>query len=291
MKNGFGFTTFGFKTDQVMCGRYLLVQKVEVLEKRFQAEAPPGFVFNGSYNIAPGQIAPVIVGHQPHSLQLFRFGLSPFWAKKDMMLINARAEGDHNREDASGYAGARGIIEKPSFRKAIRSQRCLIPADAFIEGTIIEKLGKPFLVYLRNKVRPFAMAGIWDQWKHPESGAEVFGFAIVTTAGNELMRMLPHHRMPVILNPRDEAVWLNPDAPLYKITRLLNPFDASLMNAYPITPAVKSPKASGADLIKPLGQPLLGETEVMVKRNMMLQGMGNRKQSFNDHNPEEPIKP
>ena len=87
---------------------YLLVQKVEVLEKRFQAAATPGFVFEGSYNIAPGHMAPVIVGHHPHSVQLFRFGLTPFWAKKDMMLINARAEGDHNREDDASYKGARG---------------------------------------------------------------------------------------------------------------------------------------------------------------------------------------
>lgn len=268
----------------------MLVQKVEVLEKRFQAEATPEFVFEGSYNIAPGHMAPVIVGHHPHSIQLFRFGLTPFWSKKDMMLINARAEGDHNREDVASYKGARGIIEKPSFRKAIRSQRCLIPADAFIEGTITEKLGKPFLIYLRNKVRPFAMAGIWDIWRHPESGAEVLGFAIITTVGNELMQMLPHPRMPVILDQRDEAVWLNPEAPLYKITRLLNPMDSGLMNSYPISPAVKSPYASSSDLIKPTGNPLMTEVEVIAKRNIMLQGMGNYKQSFNDHNPEEPIK-
>lgn len=274
-----------------MCGRYILVQTTEVLEKRFQVEAPPGFAFNGSYNIAPGGVAPVIVGHQPRTLQLFRFGLAPFWAKKDLMLINARAEGDHNREDDATYTGARGIIEKPAFRKAIRSQRCLIPADAFIEGTITEKLSKPFLVYLRNKVRPFSLAGIWDQWHDPVSGTDVFGFAIITTAGNELLRMLPHHRMPVILSPGDEATWLSSDAPLYKITRLLKPFDANLMNAYPIDAAVKSPKASGSQLVKPTGNPLLTETEVVVKRHLVMQGMGNSKQAFSDHNPETPLKP
>lgn len=273
-----------------MCGRYILVQTTEVLEKRFQVEAPAGFLFHGSYNIAPGHIAPVIVGHQPRALQLFRFGLSPHWAKKDMMLINARAEGDHNTEDNAGYTGARGIIAKPAFRKAIRSQRCIIPADAFIEGTISEKLSKPFLVYLRNKVRPFALAGIWDQWHDPVKGTDVFGFAIITTAGNELLRMLPHQRMPVILRPGDETTWLNPEAPLYKITRLLTPFDASQMNAYPIDVAVKSPKATGSQLVKPTGKPLLTETEVLVKRHLVLQGMGNSKQAFNDHNPEAPLE-
>lgn len=266
-----------------------MVQKAELLEKRFEAQVPAAFSFEPNYNIGPGQYAPVVVGTQPRVLQLFRFGLSPCWAKKDMMLINARAEGDHNRDDSALYTGARGIIEKPAFRRPIRSQRCLIPADAFIEGTIAEKLSKPFVVYLRNKVRPFALAGIWDVWKNQETGAEVHGFAIVTTAGNELMRAIPHHRMPVILDPADEAVWLNPQAPLYKITRLLKPFDANLMNAYPVDPAIKSPKASGAGLIKPVGQPLVAETEVVVSRHMRLQGMGNVKQKFSDHTPEEPI--
>ena len=141
-----------------MCGRYILVQKAEVIEKRFGVVVPDTIQLKPSYNIAPGKLAPVITNDQPHELQLFRFGLTPSWMTQSKFFINARAEGDHNFDNDPNYSGAKGIITKPAFRKPIRSQRCLVPADAFIEGPEKEKLNKPFVVYLREKVRPFAFA-------------------------------------------------------------------------------------------------------------------------------------
>ncbi len=272
-----------------MCGRYILVEEVEVLESRFQANIPDGFQFSPSYNISPGQYAPVVVGVQPRQIMLMRFGLTPFWAKKDMLLINARSEGDHNPTDDPAFTGTKGIITKPSFRKPIRSQRCLIPADAFIEGTTKEKLSKPYLIYLRNKVRPFAMAGIYDEWINPETQKVIRGFSIVTTTPNEVMQKIPHHRMPVILHPGEESLWLNSETPLYKITSSLNPFPADAMNGYPISPLIKSPKENNAGLIKPLGELLEAETEFRDKRSIYRQGMGNAKERFDDHNPYQPL--
>ena len=63
-----------------------------------------------------------------------------------MYLFNARAEGDRNNENNEFYSGAKGIITKPSFRKPIRSQRCLVIADAFYEGSKKEKFGKNQIV-------------------------------------------------------------------------------------------------------------------------------------------------
>ena len=82
-----------------MCGRYILVQKLEQIEKRFNVSAPDGMEWAPSYNLSPGQLAPVIANNNPRQLQLFRFGMTPFWAKKPMYMINARAEGDHNKVD------------------------------------------------------------------------------------------------------------------------------------------------------------------------------------------------
>lgn len=272
-----------------MCGRYILVEKAEVLESRFQALIPDGFQFPPSFNISPGQYAPVIVGVQPRRLVLMRFGLTPFWAKKDLLLINARSEGDHNPTDDPKFTGTKGIIIKPAFRKPIRSQRCLIPADAFIEGTTKEKLSKPFLIYLRNKVRPFAMAGIYDEWLNNDTQQIVRGFSIVTTTPNELMQKIPHHRMPVILHPGEEALWLNPETPLYKVTNALNPFPSEAMNGYPISSEVKSPKVDHSGLIKPVGELLEVESEFRDKRSIYRQGMGNAKEKFDDHNPYQPL--
>lgn len=262
-----------------MCGRYLLVQKLETIERRFNVVASEAIEYRPSYNIAPGAMAPVITNDNPKHISLFRFGMTPFWAKSPMYLINARTEGDHNKEDVPEYKGAKGIITKPAFRKPIRSQRCLIIADAFIEGTTKEKLQKPFLVYLRDKERPFAFAGIWDTWVNPESGEIIKSFAIITTVANQLLRMIPHHRSPVILPKKYEQAWLNNDLPLADVTRMLEPYPADLMNAYPINPAIRNPKAEGKELIRPTGQRLVPEYDISRTDDLKLQGMGENKKS------------
>lgn len=272
-----------------MCGRYILVQKLEIIEKRFNLSAHPGFDLRPSYNISPGQMAPVITSDNPKELQLYRFGMTPFWAKKPMYMINARAEGDHNKEDDPNYKGAKGIITKPSFRKPIRSQRCLIIADAFIEGTVKEKLSKPYVVYLKNNVRPFAFAGIWDEWANTDTGEIIRSFAIITTVSNSLLEKLPHHRSPVILNKKHESRWLKQDLPLADVTKLLKPYPADLMNAYPVDPAIKNPSAEGKELLKPIGERVLPEFDAKTRQDIDLQGMGSGKRFTYD--PEWPWGP
>jgi len=269
-----------------MCGRYILVQKLEFIEKRFNATAPDGVEWKPAYNISPGQPAPVITSDNNKEIQLFRFGLTPFWAKKPMYLINARSEGDHNKENDPRYTGAKGIITKPSFRKPIRSQRCLVIADAFIEGTVKEKLSKPFVVYLKNNVRPFSFAGIYDEWASPETGEIINSFAIITTTSNELLQKLPHHRSPVILDKRHESKWLNTDLPLADVTRLLKPYPAELMNAYPVDPTIKNPRAEGIELLKPIGERVVAEFDSKTSKDVELQGMGSGKNFTYD--PEWP---
>ena len=260
-----------------MCGRYILVQKVETIEKRFQVTAPPGFSFSPSYNIAPGRLAPVINSANPHHLDLMRFGLTPHWAKKPMYLFNARAEGDRNKENKPDYRGAKDIINKPAFRKPIRSQRCLVIADAFIEGTTQEGLSRPFLVYLRDKQRPFALGGIFDEWLNPETGEIIRSFSIITVPPNDLMQKIPHHRMPLILEPYQEKKWLNINTPLAEITKMLVPYPAEKMNAYPISPEIRNPKNNAPELIAPMGERLLPEQDYKSVTELRLQGMGRYK--------------
>ena len=269
-----------------MCGRYILIQKAEVLEKRFGVIVPDTVHLTPSYNIAPGKLAPVITNEHPLEIQMFRFGLTPSWMTKPSFFINARAEGDHNSDNNPGYSGAKGIITKPAFRKAIRSQRCLIPADAFIEGPEKEKLNKPYVIYLRDKVRPFAFAGIWDCWKNPETGELINSFAIVTTVANEVMQKINHHRSPVILHQSDEKHWLSNSLPLSEVTRLLMPYPGVLMNAYPIAPTIKNPGADDPGLIHPAGQRIMIETVITSRSEARITGMGSNKNfGFDEKNP------
>lgn len=262
-----------------MCGRYVSVSTVQTIEKRFGVTAPEPEKFIPNTNVSPGTYAPVISSSSPSELHFFKFGFTPSWAKKQMYVINARAEGDHNKDNHPEYNGARGIINKPMFRKAIRSQRCLVIADAFIEGPEKEKLSKPYVVYLKNKVRPFAMAGIWDSWEDSSSGEIVHSFAIITTTANEVLQAIGHHRSPVILPPEHEADWINPRHSLAEVTALLNPFDAALMNAYPVDPMIKNPKLNGLSLLEPIGERIFPEFDENINEKTKLTGMGRRKRS------------
>ena len=241
----------------------------------------PG-LFTSNTNVSHGEKAPVITNEAPAELQFFQFGFTPFWAQKQFYMINARAEGDHNKEDNPAYTGMRGIINKPMFRKSIRSKRCLVVADAFIEGPKKEKLSKPFVVYLKDKVRPFAMAGIWDEWVNQQTGEVIKSFAVITTVSNDLLQRVGHHRSPVVLRPEQERAWLDTELPLSEVTAMLDPYDASLMNAYPIDPAIKNPRANGMDLIKPVGERIYKEYEYEIYEEVKLFGMGeSRRKSEN----------
>ena len=167
-----------------------------------------------------------------------------------------------------------GIFDKKSFNKQIRNQRCQIIADAFIEGTTKERLDKPYVVYLKDHQRPFAMAGIWDSWVNKETGEVTNSFAIITTVNNELLARIPHHRSPVILHREDEQDWLSPDLSDAETAQLLRPYPAKQMNAYPVSNEIKHPAAKGIELMAPIGERLTPEFDIQVERKIELQGMG-----------------
>lgn len=256
-----------------MCGRYITVSSIKTIEKRFNVTTPQPALYLPNTNVSHGEPAPVITNEAPNELQFFQFGFTPHWAQKQFYMINARAEGDHNKEDDPAYTGTRGIINKPMFRKSIRSRRCLVIADAFIEGPKKEKLSKPYVVYLKNKVRPFAMAGIWDEWVNQQTGEVVRSFAIITTVSNDLLQRIGHHRSPVLLHPEQERDWLNTALSLGEVTAMLDPFDASKMNAYPIDSAIKNPRVNGLELIKPIGERVYSEYEYELYEEVKLEGM------------------
>jgi len=257
-----------------MCGRYVSVSKVKTIEKRFNVVAPQPVQYIPNTNISHGNLAPVITNVSPKELQFFQFGFTPSWAKKQSYIVNARSEGDHNKTNDPKFTGSMGIINKPMFRKAIRSQRCLVPADAFIEGPEKERLNKPYLVHLINKERPFAFAGIWDKWVNQETGEIISSFAIITSAANPLLLKIGHHRSPVILDKSDEERWLDSAMHLSEVTELLHPYDNKMMNAYPISAEIKSPNTNGLHLLAPIGERIETEYEFSVYEELKLEGVG-----------------
>jgi putative SOS response-associated peptidase YedK len=223
-----------------MCGRYTLSQPEQVQARFETANEMPQY--DARYNIPPTSTNPIVMRRSPNTVQLARWNLVPFWVKdprKLAVMINARAE---------------GIQGKPAFRRAIRSQRCLVPADGFYEWKELKRGGaksERFPWHICLKGRPlFAFAGIYELWRNPD-GHEQLTYAIITTRANALMEPL-HERMPVILHPEDEDTWLDGDTPLEVALQLLEPFPEDEMLSYPVSQAVNSNRMEGEDLIAPL---------------------------------------
>jgi len=181
------------------------------------------------YNIAPTQPVPIIRQHPKEArreLSLVRWGLIPSWVKDASgaaMMINARSE---------------TASTKPAFRDALKSRRCLVPADGFYEWQRTGKTKQPFCFEVNNGSL-FAFAGLWDRWKDP-NGTWVKSCSILTTAPNAVTSAV-HDRMPVILDPSSYDLWLDPGMiNLDAASDLLKPYDARLMRSFPVSPRVNS---------------------------------------------------
>ena len=166
---------------------------------------------------------------------MIRWGLLPPWAKDRKMawkMINARAE---------------TVSTAPAFRKAFAERRCLVPVDGFFEWEKVGKEKRPHMIAMLDR-QPFTLAGLWENWKDPETGEWVRTFTIITTDANELVAEL-HDRMPVIIGKPDRKRWLSRDE---EPDDLLRPYPAELMMMWPVSTKVNSPKNEGRELIEPI---------------------------------------
>lgn len=217
-----------------MCGRYTLAVSPAQLAARFGV-AP--LELQPRYNIAPTQPAPVVrLGDDGREMTLLRWGLIPSWANDASIgarLINARSE---------------TVLEKPAFRTAFRRRRCLIPASGFYEWQATAAGKQPFYITSVDG-EPMAFAGLWEQWRAPD-GALLESYTILTTAANAVVAPI-HDRMPVILPPDLDALWLDPAADVSRLHALcLNPPPVAL-RAYPVSRAVNQVRNDNEELIQP----------------------------------------
>ena len=213
-----------------MCGRYTLAKPLKLIESHF-GPLHINLDYRPSYNIAPSQLSPAVInGSDQRELIALKWGLVPPWAKDEKMkLINARSETAH---------------EKPSFKSSLRSKRCLIPADGFIEWKGAEK--QPCFIYLKDQAL-FAFAGLWSNWKNPE-GVSINTYTILTTEANETLATI-HQRMPVILPTEKYECWLAPDSNLDTVRSLLKPFPSEEFDFHPVSKAVNSPKNNHPEIL------------------------------------------
>lgn len=224
-----------------MCGRFVSKAEKKEIEKEFKVEIADGNVLAPRYNIAPTQmIAAITETENARELASFKWGLIPHWAKDDSIgskLINARAE---------------TLTEKPSFREAFRSRRCIIPASGFFEWQKQAKGAKqPFYFYLKDK-EVFGFAGLWEEWLDKQTGELTETCTIITTEANEVLKPI-HDRMPVILKSNDYDFWLDQKVKdTDKLQDLLAPYPSAKMESRPVSRAVNNTTTDSEELIAPI---------------------------------------
>lgn len=183
-----------------MCFFSRQTKDAKTLEKRFNARFKTDEPFSSNRWIGfTYPKTPVITNIESRSIQLFNWGLIPFWAKDKTIAsstLNARIE---------------TIKEKPAFRNSVKN-RCLILSDGFYEWQWLDKKGKKkqqYLITLPGE-KPFAFGGIYSEWTDKTTGELMNTYSIVTTEANELMAEIHNNkkRMPVILTPETEKLWL-----------------------------------------------------------------------------------
>jgi putative SOS response-associated peptidase YedK len=225
-----------------MCGRYgFSVNDAKEVYERFDTNNELADL-TARYNVAPGQMNPVVTSHSPNEISRMFWGLIPHWAKDDkhkFSTINARAE---------------TAATSPAYREPFRHKRCIVPATGFYEPDKIHFAKPPFpWHYFQLKDQKiFGFAGLYDIWKDKQTGKEIRSYTIITTTPNELVGQI-HDRMPVILEPEDEATWLNPDiVEPERLLPLLKPYSAEKMEEWRVGDAARNPKNDSPELIKPL---------------------------------------
>jgi putative SOS response-associated peptidase YedK len=220
-----------------MCGRYTLIC-IDDLGLRFRIH-DPSLGFRSHFNVAPSDMMPVIVRQERTEAVTMQWGLISHLAKDAKGAphpFNARVE---------------TIADRPLFSSLLARNRCLVPASGFYEWKREGRRNVPYYITLKE-CPLFAFAGLYDVW-YDAAGTLCPRYTIITTKANELVSTL-HDRMPAILKREDEEKWLSGESPGKEaLGRILAPYPAGEMTAYPVSNRVNTAGAEDDErLIRPV---------------------------------------
>jgi putative SOS response-associated peptidase YedK len=226
---------------KAMCGRFVGFRSLDELKKIFPIDKTAFKDIGPNYNVSPTQEILAIINKEGQNwLEKLHWGLVPFWSKDTSIgnrMINARLE---------------TIAEKPSFRNAFKTRRCLIIADGFYEWKGEKGRKQPMFITLPEG-KPFAFAGLWETWTKSKDAKSVYkSCTIITTEACESLRSI-HHRMPVILNPDMYESWLDSqNAEKTQLLQILKDGMVTELVSHPVSKRVNSARYNDPTCIDPI---------------------------------------
>jgi putative SOS response-associated peptidase YedK len=217
-----------------MCGRstYKLTWEEIVRLYRLTLNQPPHNM-RPRFNVCPTTIIDTIVSQDRHrDLVPMRWGLVPSWWSKPLKefklaTFNARAE---------------TVATKPFFRGPFKRTRCLIPVSGYYEWQDTPSGKQPWYFTARDGSPALTAAGLWDEWKNPDTGMPLKSCTMVICGPNDFVAEV-HDRMPVLLTEKDFEPWLSGTAGI----ELLKPAPNDLLQKWPVSKRVNSSRASDDD--------------------------------------------
>jgi putative SOS response-associated peptidase YedK len=244
-----------------MCGRYAssrrpedLVGEFDIVETRIQDALP------ADYNVAPTKEVYAVVERPPskdspeppqRQLRVLTWGLIPSWAKEASIgnrMINARME---------------TVAEKPAYKRAFATRRCLLPADGYFEWYPTEEITKsgkprkqPFFIRPQDH-GVLAMAGLYEIWRDPDKAEDDptrfrWTCTVLTTSAEDSLGHI-HDRMPLMLPPERYEQWLDPRVnDKDDLLALLEPAAPGRLEAFPVATLVSNVRNNGPELVEPL---------------------------------------
>jgi putative SOS response-associated peptidase YedK len=217
-----------------------LTKRLEKYAERYKDTLPPRFSLSQAsdsrlpeYHFVSGfeyPRLPVVTGTE---LLFCQWGLIPSWIKDA-----AAAEGIRSR---TLNAACETVFEKPSFRKGIASQRCLLGIDGFYEWRLFNKNKYPYFI-TANDDSLLSLGCIFDSWTHTETGEIFHTFSVITTPANPLLETIHNtkKRMPLIIGREDEPHWVDLSLPASEVMKMIRPYDENLLEAYTVPLSVNN---------------------------------------------------
>src|SRR4030042_1282785 len=116
-----------------MCFTVAIHASREEIEKRFDAsfDELENFVPDYYFSAFTFPKIPVITGKDNRVIRMYKWGLIPSWVKDESYAEGIRTKTINAKSET--------ITEKPSFRNAFRTNRCLVISKGFFEWTTREK--------------------------------------------------------------------------------------------------------------------------------------------------------